>query len=73
MIMYQLKPVKGYIYYRNNQLDGMKTDRQISDNNNNWNKKLYYQIQIVVLFDLNNGKVIEITLLLLLSDIWRYL
>ena len=35
MIMYQLKPFKRYIYYRNKQLDGMNTDRQIFDNNNN--------------------------------------
>ena len=34
--MYQLKPFKHYIYYReNNQLDGINTERQISDNNNN--------------------------------------
>ena len=33
MIMYQLKPFKRYIYYRNNQLDGMNIDCEISDNN----------------------------------------
>ena len=34
MIMYQLKAFKYCIYYRNKQLDGMNTESEISDNNN---------------------------------------
>ena len=30
--MYQLKAFKHYIYYGNNKLDGMNTEREIYDN-----------------------------------------
>ena len=32
MIIYKLKTFKYYIYYRNNKLDGINAERQISDN-----------------------------------------
>ena len=40
MIMQHFKPFKRYIYHRNDKLDGMKTDRQTSANDNDSNKKL---------------------------------
>ena len=72
IIMHRLKPFKQYIYYRDDQLDGMN---DIHDNNNVFSTtsrigklciehKIYYQIQIVVLFDLNDGEGIKNTLLL---------
>ena len=32
MIMYQMKAFNHYIYYRNNQLDDMNVEREMSDN-----------------------------------------
>ena len=76
--MYQMKPFKHYIYYRNDKLDGINAERQAPDNNNKFallipsnickvsmEQKTYYQIQIIILFDLNYGKVVENTFLLL--------
>ena len=47
MIMYQIKPFKHYIYYRNDKLDGINAEREISDNNN----------KIALLIQSNIGKV----------------
>ena len=52
IIMYQLKPLKQYIYYRNQQLDGMNN---VDDNTNVFSitsrfvlkHKIYHRIQIV--------------------------
>ena len=33
--MYQMKPFKHYIYYRDDKLDDIHTERQASDNNKN--------------------------------------
>ena len=72
MIMYQMKPFKHYIYYRNDKLDCINAERQASDNNNNiailiplnigklcMEQKNYYQIEIIILFDRNYGRVVE--------------
>ena len=61
--MYQLKPFKQCIHYRNEQLDGMNDENY---NNNAFSihpesvefvfkPKMHYQIEMVVLFNLTDG------------------
>ena len=59
MIMYQLKPFKHYIHYRNETSKIGKVCEQ----------KIYYQIQTIILFDLNDGNVMESAVSSLLSSI----
>ena len=51
--MYQLKAFKHYIYYSVKKFNGIRVC---------FETKIWYQIQITVLFDLNDGKAIAIAL-----------